>query len=78
MNSRDELEKIMRVKNATFSFNFNGYHFIILTTDIKDNVGDENAGIYKTQYMKESEIKWLKEDLTKMNYYVSYLYHIHI
>ncbi len=57
MSSRKELEKIMDYKNATFSFDLNGYHFIILTTDIREDLGGNDAGIYKAQCMSEKEIK---------------------
>lgn len=67
MNSRKELEKIMKYENATFSFNLNDYHFIILTTDIREDLGGDDGGIYKAQCMSEEEINWLKEDLTKNN-----------
>lgn len=65
MNSRKELEKIMGYENATFSFNLNDYHFIILTTDIREDLGGDDGGIYKAQCMSEKEINWLKEDLAK-------------
>ncbi len=57
MSSRKELEKIMDYKNATFSFDLNGYHFIILTTDIREDLGGNDGGIYKAQCMSEKEIK---------------------
>lgn len=65
MNSRKELEKIMGYENATFSFNLKGYHFIILTTDIREDLGEDDGGIYKAQCMSQKEINWLKEDLAK-------------
>lgn len=65
MNSRKELEKIMGYENATLSFNLNDYHFIILTTDIREDLGGDDGGIYKAQCMSEKEINWLKEDLAK-------------
>lgn len=64
-NTRKELEKIMGYKNATFSFNMNDYHFIILTTDIREDLGKDDGGIYKAQCMSEEEIDWLKNDLAK-------------
>lgn len=63
MKSRREIEEIMNYENATFSFDSNGYHFIILTTDIRKDLGKNDGGIYKAQCMSENEIKWLKEDL---------------
>lgn len=65
MNSRKELEEIMKYQNATFSFDLNGYHFIILTTDIREDLGGDDGGVYKAHCMSEKEIKWLKEDLNK-------------
>ena len=65
MNSRKELEEIMGYQNATFSFDLRGYHFIILTTDIREDLGGDDGGIYKAQCMSEKEIAWLKEDLEK-------------
>lgn len=65
MNSRNELEKIMGIKNATFSFDLNGYHFVILTTDIREDLGKEDGGIYKAQCLSQREIEWLKKDLAK-------------
>ena len=55
----------MEYENATFSFNLNDYHFIILTTDIREDFGEDDGGIYKAQCMSEKEINWLKDDLTK-------------
>lgn len=65
MNSRKELEEIMKYENATFSFDLNNYHFIILTTDIREDLGGDDGGIYKAQCMSGKEINWLKEDLVK-------------
>lgn len=65
MNSRKEIEEIMGYENGTFSFDLNGYHFVILTTDIRSEFGMDYGGILKSQYMSEKEIIWLKEDLQK-------------
>lgn len=65
MNSRKEIEEIMKYENATFSFDLNDYHFIILTTDIREDLGGNDGGIYKAQCMSEKEIEWLKQDLEK-------------
>ena len=65
MNSRDELEKIMGINNATFSFDLNHYHFIILSTNIREDLGSDDGGIYKAQCMSEDDINWLKDDLKK-------------
>lgn len=65
MNSRKELEGIMKYDNATFSFDLKDYHFVILATDIREDLGGDDGGIYKAQCMSEKEINWLKEDLAK-------------
>ncbi len=65
MNSRKELEEIMGYENATFSFDLKGYHFVILTTDIREDLGGNDGGVYKAQCMSEKDIRWLREDLDK-------------
>ena len=67
MNSRKELEEIMGYKNATFSIDLCGYHFIILSTDIREDFMKKDGGIYKAQCMNKEEIEWLKKDLEKNN-----------
>ena len=82
IDSRKTLEEIMNYENATFSFDLNGYHFVILSTDIiKDIKIDESLikkyknvtekelnALYKSQCISEKEINWLKEDLQKNNF----------
>lgn len=65
MNSRKELEIIMGIENATFSINLNNNHFIILSSDIREDLGEKDGGIYKAQCISEDEIDWLKKDLSK-------------
>lgn len=65
MNSRKEIEEIMGYQNATFSFDLKGYHFVILTTDIREDLGKDDGGIYKARSMSKEEINWLKKDLEK-------------
>ena len=55
----------MDYQNATFSFDLNGYHFVILTTDVREDLGEDDGGIYKAHCMSEKEIAWLKKDLEK-------------
>ena len=75
----------MEYENATFSFDLNGYHFIILSTDINENINIDKAEInkllktidgatekeirslFKTQFISDSEVKWLKNDLERNN-----------
>ena len=65
MNSRKEVEEIMGYQNATFSFDLNGYHFVILSTDTREDLGKDDGGIYKAHCMSKKEIRWLKKDLDK-------------
>lgn len=67
MNSRKELEKIMKYENATFSVDLCGYHFIILSTDIREDFMKKDGGIFKAQCMNKEEIEWLKKDLEENN-----------
>ena len=65
MNSRKELEKIMNYENASFSIDLCGYHFIILSTDIRKDFGKTDGGIYKAQTVSKIDLNWLKKDLEK-------------
>ena len=38
MNSRKELEQIMGYAKTTFSVNVKGYHFVILSTNIREDI----------------------------------------
>lgn len=63
MNKREEVEEIMGYKHSTFSVNANGYHIIILGTEIRHELGLERGGIFKTQYISKEDLEWLKNDL---------------
>lgn len=67
MSNLDGIHKIMEYKKTSFSVDSNGYHLIILNTEIRNNLGTETGGIYKTQYVSENDIKWLKNDLENNN-----------
>lgn len=63
MNSRKEVEEVLGYKNATFSKDIEGYHLILMSTEVRNELGHEHGGIFKTQYMSDEDIEWLKEDL---------------
>lgn len=63
MNKREEVEEIMGYKHSTFSINTNGYHIVILGTEIRHELGLERGGIFKTQYISKEDLEWLKSDL---------------
>ena len=63
MDSRTEVEKIMGYNHSTFSFDIKGYHFVLLGLDVNNKIGHEYGGIYKTQFISNKDLEWLKEDL---------------
>ena len=42
MDSRKEIEQIMGYENATFSVNVKEYHFVILSTNIREDNGEKD------------------------------------
>lgn len=67
MSSRNEVEQIMEYKHSTFSFDNNGMHIVILGTYVNNDMGTASGGIFKTQFISEEDLNWLKEDLAKNN-----------
>lgn len=63
MSSREEVENIMEYEHSTFSFDKNGIHFVLLGTDVNNEIGNESGGIFKTQFISNEDIEWLKKDL---------------
>lgn len=63
MTSRTEVEQIMGYKHSTFSFNISGIHIVILGTFVNNKMGTAEGGIFKTQFISEEDLKWLKNDL---------------
>ena len=63
MNFREEVEDIMGYGHSTFSLNINDYHLVFLGLDIRNDLGTENGGIFKTQFISNNDLKWLKKDL---------------
>ncbi len=63
MNKREEVEEIMKYKHSTFSVNVNGYHIVILGTEIRHELGLERGGIFKAQYISKEDLEWLRNDL---------------
>ena len=63
MSSRNEVEQIMGYGHSTFSFDIEGMHIVILGTYVNNDIGTESGGIFKTQFISEQDLNWLKEDL---------------
>ena len=65
MDNRTEVEEIFGYNHSTFSFDKNGLHIVILGTYINNNLGNEEGGIYKTQFISNEDLAWLENDLSK-------------
>lgn len=63
MSSRREVEQIMGYEHSTFSIDMLGYHFVFLGLDVNEGLGVESGGIFKTQFISEEDLEWLKVDL---------------
>lgn len=63
MSSRNEVEEIMGYEHSTFSFNTNGIHIVVLGTYVNNEIGTEEGGIFKTQFISVEDLEWLKQDL---------------
>lgn len=62
MTSRDEMEKVIG-RYSTFSINVKGYHLVFLGLDVKNDLGTDEGGILKTQFISQKDLEWLKRDL---------------
>ena len=67
MSSRKEVEQIMDYNHSTFSFDIAGMHIIILGTFVNNEMGTAEGGIFKTQFISDEDLKWLKIDLENNN-----------
>ena len=65
MSSREEIERIMGYPHSTFSFDINDLHIIILGTYVNNEIGTERGGIFKTQFVSDNDLNWLKKDLNQ-------------
>lgn len=65
MDKREEAEKIMGYDHSTYSFDCNGYHFVVLGMEVDIEKGKECGGIFKTNSVSQEDIVWLKKDLKK-------------
>ena len=65
MSSRTEVENIMGYKHSTFSFDIKELHVVILGTYVDNSLGTAEGGIFKTQFISDEDLTWLKTDLKK-------------
>ena len=65
MDSRKEVEEIFGYSHSTFSRDVNGLHIVVLGTFVNNQAGTAEGGIFKTQYISNEDLEWLKKDLEK-------------
>ena len=65
MDSIDEIEAVMEQERTTYSIDYEGYHLVFLTTEIRPEMGTRRGGSYKTQHLSQSTLQWLSQDLAK-------------
>lgn len=65
MDTMDEIDAVMGDKSTTYSIDFEGYHLVFLTTELRPEMGNGRGGSYKTQHLSESTLRWLEQDLAK-------------
>ena len=63
MDTREEVEKIFEYEHSTFSLDYKGLHIIVLGTYVNNEIGTAEGGIYKTQFVSNEDLEWLKKDL---------------
>lgn len=63
-DTASEIEEIMGYK-STYSFDADGFHLVFLTTEVRPELGLENGGCYKAQYLSDEDLEWVKNDLEK-------------
>ena len=62
MSTRTEVEQILGYDHSTFSFDMKGLHIVVLGTFVNNALGNEEGGIYKTQFISDDDIKTLKKE----------------
>jgi len=65
MDSTREVEALLGYEHSTYSLDTCGYHLVFLTTEVRPELGLARGGCYKTQYLSERDIEWLRSDLEK-------------
>lgn len=61
-DSQEELAEIMG-HEATYSFDINGYHFVVLGISVSDPSIKDAYGIARSHYLSQKDLEWLESDL---------------
>ncbi|MBQ6355425.1 metallophosphoesterase [Candidatus Saccharibacteria bacterium] len=59
----EEIAEIMGTNHQTFSTDLGGYHFVCLWPEKNANIPDTAGSTFKTQYISQKDLDWLKQDL---------------
>lgn len=65
MSRREEVEEILGYEHSTFSVDINGLHIVMLGTYVNNEMGNEEGGIFKTQFISDDDLEWFKNDLAQ-------------
>lgn len=65
MDEIDEAASLIKQNDASFSMDLDSYHLVFLSPELRPELGTLRGGSYKTQYIGESTLVWLTEDLQK-------------
>ena len=66
MDTVDEVASLIGQNPASFSTELDGYHLVFLSPELHPELGTARGGSYKTQFIGEDTLAWLKSDLEKV------------
>lgn len=78
MDSREEVERIMGYNHSTFSVDIGGYHFVFLGLNVDSSGTHAEGGIFKTQFISNEDLQWLRRDIASNTLPSIYLCHFGI
>ena len=64
MDAITDMEAVLGHK-ATYSLDLQGYHLVFLSPEVRPELGIRRGGCYKAQYLGDSTIRWLENDLAE-------------
>ena len=64
MDAITDMEAVLGHK-ATYSLDLQGYHLVFLSPEVRPELGTARGGCYKAQYLGDSTIRWLENDLAE-------------
>ena len=64
MDTLGDMEAVLG-HEVTYSLDFQGYHLVFLSPEVRPELGIRRGGCYKAQYLGDSTIRWLKKDLAE-------------